>query len=385
MAGMEEAPVLKSIRLENFKCFREMEVPLWRESPLGGNWTCLVGVNGAGKTSVLQGIALLTCHPAHPAELGQNRLISLESRSRSQLEKTLIEAEGQYLALTSGSVKDLSQWHPERLVLAYGATRTLSSYIDSRFVSLSERMRRILTLFEPHAPLSQVESLLVQANRDRTPILRLLRSLVSILFEGRLSLEWGHSDQPHFQIEGVEAAAWELPDGFRSCVAWLADLCANWVADQRERGQREPGELEDMEALVLIDEIDLHLHPSLQRSLVPALRRAMPKVQWVVTTHSPLMIANFDKSEIVALDRNAPGGIRNLDRQTLSMTVDQIIEWLMETPASSREIEKRAEAATGVVEQTELVELMGTFDTNHPIREYEEYMKRLSLADLPEA
>ena len=95
---------------------------------------------------------------------------------------------------------------------------------------------------------------------------------------------------------------------------------------------------------MLIDEIDLHLHPTLQRGLVPRLRKAFPKVQWIVTTHSPLVLANFDNNEIIALDRNYDGNVRRLDRQIMGFTSDQIYEWVMGTPPTGEAIEEVLEA-----------------------------------------
>jgi predicted ATP-binding protein involved in virulence len=93
----------------------------------------------------------------------------------------------------------------------------------------------------------------------------------------------------------------------------------------------------------MIDEIDLHLHPSLQRELVPRLRRALPNVQWIVTTHSPLVLANFDANEIVALDRDVEGGIRTIDRQILAFTSDEIYDWLMGTRPTGKQIAEEAD------------------------------------------
>jgi len=62
-------------------------------------------------------------------------------------------------------------------------------------------------------------------------------------------------------------------------------------------------------------------------------------VQWVVTTHSPLVLSSFDTAEIVALDRDVPGGVRFLDRQVLGFTTDQVYQWLMETPPTSAALE----------------------------------------------
>jgi hypothetical protein len=121
----------------------------------------------------------------------------------------------------------------------------------------------------------------------------------------------------------------DLPDGFRSAAAWIADLCSIWC--EKAPSLAEKANPADIFGIVLIDEIDLHLHPSLQRALIPRLRTVFPKVQWIVTTHSPLVLANFDVNEIIALDRDRDGNVRELDRQILGFTSDQIYEWLMGT------------------------------------------------------
>jgi len=53
--------------------------------------------------------------------------------------------------------------------------------------------------------------------------------------------------------------------------------------------------------IILIDEIDLHLHPKWQRKVVTKLREIFPNVQFVITTHSPVLLANFDKQHIRVL------------------------------------------------------------------------------------
>lgn len=83
------------------------------------------------------------------------------------------------------------------------------------------------------------------------------------------------------------------------------------------------GDPRHIQGIVLVDEIDLQLHPSLQRVLVPRFREAMPQVQWIVTTHSPLVLASFDRQEIKMLDSSEPGGVRQLDRDIIGFPTDQ--------------------------------------------------------------
>lgn len=79
-----------------------------------------------------------------------------------------------------------------------------------------------------------------------------------------------------------------LSDGYRSTVALFADLawrCAILNPHLLAEAAREtPG-------IVLIDEVDLHLHPSWQRRLISDLRKAFPAIQFVLTTHSPQVIS----------------------------------------------------------------------------------------------
>jgi len=58
----------------------------------------------------------------------------------------------------------------------------------------------------------------------------------------------------------------------------------------------------EFEGLVLIDEIDLYLHPSWQARLIPALRETFPKLQFVATTHSPVVLATLAPDEVIQLE-----------------------------------------------------------------------------------
>jgi AAA domain, putative AbiEii toxin, Type IV TA system len=200
----------------------------------------------------------------------------------------------------------------------------------------------------------------------------------------------GNGAALQFGVGGASPVeAMELPDGFRSSAAWLADLCATWCERQPERAAAaDPAQIE---AIVLIDEIDLHLHPALQRELVPRLRAALPKVQWVVTTHSPLVLANFDANEIVALDRDQAGYVRPLDRQILSFSSDEIYQWLMGTRPTGTALDDAIrgsdEAVSGSDEgnlaRERVAELMRTSPDSPPERaekqvsEFKEILKSL--------
>lgn len=64
-----------------------------------------------------------------------------------------------------------------------------------------------------------------------------------------------------------------------------------------------------MEGCVLIDEIDLHLHPTWQIRLIPALKKVFPRLQFIATTHSPMMLPALNAEEVFILTQDAEGSV----------------------------------------------------------------------------
>ena len=97
-----------------------------------------------------------------------------------------------------------------------------------------------------------------------------------------------------------------LSDGQRGMCALVGELayrCALLNPHLGARAAREtPG-------VVLIDELDLHLHPRWQRRVVDDLRRTFPRVQFFATTHSPLVLAGLSPGEVILLERDAAGNV----------------------------------------------------------------------------
>jgi hypothetical protein len=361
-SGMAERGgfVLERLEIRNFKNIAHLVLDFTEASSLPGSWACIAGVNGSGKSSILQALCMLLLGERLVAELGRERLKRmLRRQGAEQLDAELTatvreggEVHTLYLPLNDQGVDSrklyshadyslmLDFWRrmQGQVLVSYGASRNLSEHRDSRNASLSRQVQRQMTLFDPLTQIAGVEVLL-DAPAQLSPVLVTLKRLLSQILAQEL-VAGPRTDGLEFSQDAAAVAAIDLPDGFRSTVAWLADLCAAWheSGPLAETATCDPARIS---ATVLLDEIDLHLHPSLQRSLVPRLRAALPGVRFVVTTHSPLVLASFDKAELFVLDRDASAGVRALDRQIFALSPDQVFEWLMNTPPQSEVIEQK--------------------------------------------
>lgn len=117
--------------------------------------------------------------------------------------------------------------------------------------------------------------------------------------------------------------AYHMSEGYQSTLAWIADLVGQYAVAAKRVVQSE-----DMQGVVLLDEIDLHLHPSWQRRLVPILKTVFPKMQFIVTTHSPLVLTGFEASEIVRLEFGDDGLVhaRPGDVETGLMDTTEVLD-----------------------------------------------------------
>lgn len=114
----------------------------------------------------------------------------------------------------------------------------------------------------------------------------------------------------------------QLSDGERGTLALVLDLTRRLA--QANPGMTDPAKM--AEAVVLVDEIDLHLHPKWQRQIVPNLIAAFPRCQFIATTHSPQIVAAIEPEQVFLL--TATEVVRA--ERTLGMDSNWILRHLME-------------------------------------------------------
>ncbi len=126
-------------------------------------------------------------------------------------------------------------------------------------------------------------------------------------------------DRKTFEHAGVPVPFTALSDGYRAFIGWLGDLIGHLT-------EIAPEDPTAVKGVLLVDEIDLHLHPTWQRSILPALARGLRNLQIVATTHSP-MVAGTVRSENVTLLVRDGDQIRSRhpEEQIWGLSADQIL------------------------------------------------------------
>lgn len=196
-------------------------------------------------------------------------------------------------------------------MVAYGATRRVeaSERFDpfAREKSRSPRYARVAGLFEDQITLVPLASWLPEfqtKNKGRyTQIVNLMNALLPK--SCRLaSLEHGASEKLDyfFEMNGTLVPFGALSDGYKAYIGWIGDMLYH-VCMNSPTGKK----LIENRGVVLIDEVDLHLHPAWQLSVLPTLSKALPNVQFIVTTHSPLVVGSLEASNLFVLESTDEG------------------------------------------------------------------------------
>lgn len=313
---------VKRLTLTNFRGFASLELDLDR--PV----TVLVGVNGSGKSSVLYALAGLLERTAglNPPVFG----IDLGARDVRKGE-TLATIEA--TVCVGGQQTDArlvwrspSHWFapspvfptagPERrFVFLTRTDRTVATAdvadqplrlqrgddgSDDRGVAATRPgYERFVEWFKEHEDVENERRVAARDFNVHDPQLQAVREAVAALMPGFENLRIQRDPAPAMvvQKDGVELRLDQLSDGERNLIAMTGDLARRMViANPASETPRET------EGVILIDEVEQHLHPAWQRRVLPALQRAFPNAQLIATTHSPQVLSSVPATSIVLLD-----------------------------------------------------------------------------------
>lgn len=335
--GVEDAtqPIyFLDLVIENVRCFGERQyLDLSNGHGKPARWTVILGDNGTGKTTLLKCLASL-----EPIFVGGSREIvhagqvrdfkSEFTFARDSHQDFLVKVNQFYqgwLDTVSGNTMNTDygfqevlaevlpyQQVKELVIYGYGASRRMGlssleeSYDPDNAASLFSNDVSLINAVDwllqaDYAMKSAEESCRRFFENRYEKVRRMLLYLLPYAEDIRVKLLTKSQLKPTVEVK--TAYGWinmrELSLGYQTLIAWMVDLAHRLF----ERYPESDNPLAEP-AIVLVDEIDLHLHPKWQRLLIGRLTNLFENTQFIVTAHSPLIVqASLEESNIVLLKR----------------------------------------------------------------------------------
>jgi len=133
----------------------------------------------------------------------------------------------------------------------------------------------------------------------------------------------------------------DLSDGFQNVIRLAADIAYRAIILNPHLGKDA---VLETEGVVLIDELDMHLHPSWQKNVIADLKKTFPNIQFIITTHSPFIVQSLKADEVINLDENR----LSCDPETLSLEENALFMGIKD--ANSTKFYRKAEVAEKYLE-----------------------------------
>ena len=308
---------IESIKLLGLRILDEITLPIRTPEDAASQWIVLLGDNGVGKTTILRGIVLALAEPAVTTSLlatMQSRLSRFGARSSESIVRTRegtfrtsIEIDSDLEITKEVPAEESAPRRPP--IFAYGVRRGSSLGGSAREVKFSPILD-VATLFDEAASLIHAETWLtgLALDAEQNPAKRPLFDTIARALTGVLPSVTAvriRDKRVWVTRGGEEVPLAALSDGYLTTAGWLLDLIARWV-DRAERRGETPGDgfTATMEGVVIVDEIDLLLHPRWQCTIIEDVRAIFPRMTFIVTTHNPLTLLGAREGEIFVLRRS---------------------------------------------------------------------------------
>lgn len=308
-----------SLQLGGIKCFKDIQTLDLSDGT--GNyapWTIILGDNGTGKTTLLK--ALDRMQPKVETDAKYSNILPLYSQNSK------LTNNRHYIKLefwTNGIPESYhvsyfpDQWGSDggstgnnyAFLISYGASRRMSR--EPRLSNNNFNIDRITSLFDESIDLINAEEwylqkflkfktsengIKIKLEQQLSLIKKVLIDFLPDVLDLRIKEIKTVNDKSALEVK-INENEWinlrELSFGYQTLTALIVDIASKMM----EQYPNSDNPLEEP-VVILIDEIDLHLHPKWQRTVIDKLSNHFPKAQFIATAHSPLIVQ-------VAQDRNA--------------------------------------------------------------------------------
>ena len=375
---------IESLSINQFRCFEHADIKFQypgrrhgpKHAPRLANVNLLLGDNGTGKSAVLKAVALAVLAEIiqstgfrpyylvrrvgtefkqddppqeikaevratlrlHREDINTISAIPKEAKNGidilSVIGQAIIERRHDLEKIESAARVNLMAWEaifdedkPAFFLVGYGATRRVEN-AETFDTSVRDRARamryqRVAGLFEDYVGLTPVNVWIagLQSSGRLENGIALLNGILPD--DVQVSQSTLGNKEPQFLVRGTLLPFGALSDGYRAFIGWVGDLMF-----QLNRVLAAEQELTDIHGVVMVDELDLLLHPAWQRTVIDSLAAAFPNIQFFFTSHSPILASSLEAINIFVTERDPQSGISTIElgRQNVhGLSADQIL------------------------------------------------------------
>lgn len=314
---------IKPSKIKNFEIFNygPIEEVSLRNIPNNNQWIFITGENGVGKSSILKALAMA---------IGHRKMNDIETKENKGYEVHL-DLVGKYEDLItywrknnlgSKKIKPLTQgfaaYGPMRLHPIYnGLTPTILK-------SAKGKTGRFKSLFENDGYLLNIQDQFISWKEKGVNVINRQTEIKELLLNampniGKIEMDYNSDNISSTLFHEIDSSGNllnpvsfdKLSSGYLSIVSMMGDMLTRLLEQQPN-----VKDIGDLKGVVIIDEIDIHLHPNLQKHLIEQLTLAFPNIQFLVSTHSPIPLLGAPKNSVVCVvtrDRDSGVKINRVD------------------------------------------------------------------------
>lgn len=387
---------LKNIKISNYRCFKEVAIDF------DAHITLVVGKNGAGKTAILDAVAVSistfllgidggvsrsilkddaryefhdlngTIDPQHQFPVSIESVGSCLDRQNIKWIRSLNSENGKTTIKDAGELTDIAKEAQNQIMTGDKSLvlPLISYYGTGRLYAQKKEKRNIEVLTEFKRQVGYVDCMAAESNEklmlnwfqtqtlkslqlqqktgvlEKPMLLKIVEKAICRSFERisgaqnatlffdldthRLVLEFQNADG-----SAQRFAMNEMSDGYKNTLSMIGDIAYRMAVLNPTLGDQV---LEKTPGVVLIDEIDLHLHPQWQQTILSDLHAIFPEVQFIASSHAPAVINSVPREQIRILDQ---GEIYLPAAQTYGRDANSILREVMKVSERPTEMKQR--------------------------------------------
>lgn len=288
---------INSIKIENY---HEIKFSELEKLPNDTNWIFLTGENGFGKTSVLQAICLGLTNL-------RNNISRFNEKTAIQIGFNLENIFHVNSNLNYQSKLDFKEVNS--FIVAYGPSRLNTLSIDTQ--NEDKEDSNIAGIFNTSSRLKNFEyELLIAKSFNKNKYFEMLCNAIEVATGSFISdIKVGDNAEITFveklkDGKSLPLTIDKLSAGYRNIINIVGDIIVRLYDKKSQKN------LSDIYGIVLIDEIENHLHPKMQKALPILLSNVFPNIQFIASTHSPIPLLGAPKNSIIInVNRSSTDGI----------------------------------------------------------------------------